>query len=314
MKEVDVLLATYNGAKYVSEFLESLTRQVDVSIKLIVSDDGSEDETLAIVQGFADSFQSLSILNGPGLGPSQNFLFLLKQAKSEFVAFADQDDVWLPGHLINSITRLESSEKPALSFAKVYEFSSTNQSPGRIWPKKIKVKQFANIAFENCARGCVIVMNAKAVNLLNSKEPDHVVMHDWWALQVMKSCGEVYFSTAPEIEYRIHANNFTKNGSFSYVNFFKTLYYGDWEPIRQLESLFECYENQMSERVKLEIIQILMILRNPFRALLYVGSTRVTHRNSILSEIKLRIGLVFGFILVRNIPNTLKSQLNSNHL
>jgi glycosyltransferase involved in cell wall biosynthesis len=126
---IEVLLATYNGAAYLGAFLESLAQQVGVSIDLRVSDDGSTDSTLIILESYRESFNSLVVTAGPEKGPSENFFSLIAKAKSKYVALADQDDIWEPTHLINSIDRLASSgDVPALSFTRVSEFGEKNQA------------------------------------------------------------------------------------------------------------------------------------------------------------------------------------------
>jgi glycosyltransferase involved in cell wall biosynthesis len=123
LPEVEVLLATFNGEKYLGEFLVSLSRQNDVIIHLRVSDDGSTDKTLDIINSHKDLFESCMIFSGPCNGPSANFFSLIEKATYEFVALADQDDVWLPHHLISSINRVSATpEVPSMSFSAVAEF------------------------------------------------------------------------------------------------------------------------------------------------------------------------------------------------
>ena len=137
---VEVLLATYNGAAYLGEFLESLAEQVGVSIDLFVSDDGSTDSTLLILERYRGRFNSLIVTAGPENGPSENFFSLIAKAKSKYVALADQDDIWEPSHLINSVECLAFYEDvPALSFTRVSEFEDKPFNQSRLWPTKVNV-------------------------------------------------------------------------------------------------------------------------------------------------------------------------------
>jgi glycosyltransferase involved in cell wall biosynthesis len=135
LPEVEVLLATFNGAPYLKEFLDSLTRQEGVKIHLRVSDDGSTDETLKIVRFYENEFESCLISKGPCDGPSSNFFSLIDKATFDFIALADQDDVWFPEHLINSVLRLKSSGNPlTMTFCQVVETNEISTNYKRIWP------------------------------------------------------------------------------------------------------------------------------------------------------------------------------------
>ena len=101
---VQVLLATHNGEKYLREFLESLVTQTGVIIELLVSDDNSTDGTIEILKMYEEKFASLSVFNGPEQGPARNFFSLLQKANSDYVALADQDDIW---NLVNYMRSLK---------------------------------------------------------------------------------------------------------------------------------------------------------------------------------------------------------------
>jgi glycosyltransferase involved in cell wall biosynthesis len=130
---VEVLLATYNGENYLEEFLDSLARQEQVAIDLLVSDDGSVDSTMKILEKFSSRFRSMTIYQGPQKGPAANFFFLLQKARGDYVAFADQDDVWTENHIINGIRNIEEySLIPALSFTAVAQFNRLRELG--LWP------------------------------------------------------------------------------------------------------------------------------------------------------------------------------------
>lgn len=122
---VQVLLATCNGERYLQEFLDTLVNQQGVIIDLLASDDSSSDGTMEILERSKSRFLNCLILNGPGKGPMENFFHLIKHASGDYIAFADQDDLWDVNHLRNSCLRLKDfNSLPALSFSSVSEFSS----------------------------------------------------------------------------------------------------------------------------------------------------------------------------------------------
>lgn len=97
---ISIVLATYNGARFIQQQLDSYLTQDRLPDELVVSDDGSSDATLQIVQKFASSSPfPVKVKAGPGQGLAANFLSTTEVASGDYIAFSDQDDVWLPGKL-----------------------------------------------------------------------------------------------------------------------------------------------------------------------------------------------------------------------
>jgi glycosyltransferase involved in cell wall biosynthesis len=101
MDRVSVVLASYNGATYLRDQLQSIVEQTQPPDEIIVSDDGSTDDTVAIAEDFLARNRKISsaVIKGPGTGYATNFWHGLQASTGDFVAWADQDDVWLPGKL-----------------------------------------------------------------------------------------------------------------------------------------------------------------------------------------------------------------------
>lgn len=109
---VSVALATFNGSAYLHDQLESLADQEILPIELVVSDDGSEDETFEIIQDFSkkSSFPVKYFQNPIRLGYGRNFLQAASMCSGTHVAFCDQDDVWLPRKISRIISLLKNSD------------------------------------------------------------------------------------------------------------------------------------------------------------------------------------------------------------
>jgi glycosyltransferase involved in cell wall biosynthesis len=298
--EIDVVLATFNGELFIDEFLESLAGQEEVNIHLIVSDDGSTDSTLEIIKRYESKFHKVTVLIGPRKGPMSNFFFLLRASQGNFVALADQDDVWHQDHLINSINRIRSEALPAMTFSAVEQFDDLNESVN-IWPLEYRGPRFPGIIFENTARGCTIVLNGQARDLINIKEPKNAIMHDWWILLLLQLYGSVNYESRPEIRYRLHAQNFIGVPNRRMLAFVKTLRNGRWLPLAQLQELLD-YPNTKVNKV--ETFDIELFAKNLRGGLLrrlrtVILSQNLRYRRSLQDEIKLRFGLVFLRILDR---------------
>ena len=207
VSEVGVVLATFNGAKYIREQLDSLIDQSGVTINLYVSDDGSTDQTKQIISEYCEAFSKVTFLEGPRKGPAANFFFLLVHTTEKYVAFADQDDIWDSRHLVNSINDLSVFEGiPTLRFSATRQFSEGSKTT--IWPKNTKLPKLQQLLLQNPARGCSMVLNKDAVLRINLYQPNFAVMHDWWILLQIFISGKVIYSSVPEVNYRLHNSNF----------------------------------------------------------------------------------------------------------
>ena len=102
-----ILMSTYNGGKFLSEQLESIDNQTHKNWRLVISDDGSSDNTLTIAKQFQDKWGSdrLEIRQGPQQGFCQNFLSMAcdNTIRAGLYAFSDQDDIWMPDKLERAV-------------------------------------------------------------------------------------------------------------------------------------------------------------------------------------------------------------------
>lgn len=208
---VEILLATYNGARYLPEQLDSLVAQRHRPITLVTRDDGSSDDTVAVVRSYADRLP-LRVLPAGHLGVRRSFFTLLAAADpaADYVAFCDQDDVWIPDKLARAVARLAALDPdvPALYCARA---TLTDGALNPIGHTRLPGRPagFANALIENIASGMATVMNRAAAALINAAPPSATVnpIHDWWAYQVVAACGTVIYDPEPALLYRQHGRN-----------------------------------------------------------------------------------------------------------
>ena len=111
-EQIDVLLATYNGEKYLKEQIDSILNQTYKNIRLIISDDCSKDKTREILKQYEEKESRIKVFyQEKNLGYIKNFEFLLKQVENEYYMLSDQDDVWLPEKIEKSLEK-EKINKP----------------------------------------------------------------------------------------------------------------------------------------------------------------------------------------------------------
>jgi glycosyltransferase involved in cell wall biosynthesis len=206
--KIAVLLATYNGGKYLSEFLDSVIAQSEKNIVVYVRDDGSSDETLAIVAAHAARLPIVVLPTERRLGPGHSFLTLLRAAADDctYFAFADQDDKWLPNKLERARSALESSpDLPSVYFARV-EYVDEHLSHLGYSPA-VRQLGFPSALVENVAMGCTMMLNRAGRLLVLEGNPAQLTMHDWWVYLLMTGLGRTVADDFIALQYRQHANN-----------------------------------------------------------------------------------------------------------
>ena len=211
---IAILLATYNGERFLEEQLNSFASQTERNWVLWASDDGSTDQTLKILHTFATRYKDgkVNIVSGPKKGFAQNFLSLIKnpKVKAEHYAYADQDDVWLSDKLERAVSCLimAPAQIAALYCSRTEYVDEALEHIGNSTDFK-KPATFANALVQNIASGNTMVFNQAAHDLLSiSDDKIEIPLHDWWTYIVIAACGGgVFFDHKPSVLYRQHANN-----------------------------------------------------------------------------------------------------------
>lgn len=221
--EVKILLSTYNGERFLKEFLESLCNQTYKDWALVVRDDGSRDSTLKIVEEFASSYLyrgKVSLLRDEGgtLGPCRSFLTLLQRAKGDYFFFADQDDVWLPNKIEKLLSRMIELEErygrkiPMILHSdavvvdqNLREIATSLWLYERLDPNR---KTLNYLLVQNNITGCCMVVN-RALKTLLKEIPHRAVMHDWWLGLVASALGLIEYYPERLVLYRQHSGQNT---------------------------------------------------------------------------------------------------------
>lgn len=212
---VHILLATYNGERFLAEQLESIARQTYDCWTLTVSDDGSTDTTLSIVQSFASkAHQPVSVLQGPQKGSSTaNFFHLIAKAPIygdlDLYAFSDQDDVWLDDKLERAVQwHIQERDNPVRLFCSRTLFVNENLQHIGLSPGINRLPSFSNALVENIASGNTMVISHPVLITQKKILPENSVWHDWTTYLVTTALGgKVWFDDTPCVLYRQHTKN-----------------------------------------------------------------------------------------------------------
>jgi len=220
--EIDILLSTYNGAEYLGEQLASIVAQDIDEWKLIVRDDGSTDDSVEIIEEFASRYpDKVFVISEPSvrLGAAASYDFLLTKSRSQYIAFCDQDDVWLPDKLKKlreCIQHFESISKPETPILVHSDLHVVNENLEKVadsfWQYQklnpVKMQYLERLLVQNCVTGCASLINKPLLNNI-LPIPKNVIMHDWWVALIAAAKGEIHHLNAKTVDYRQHEKNDT---------------------------------------------------------------------------------------------------------
>ena len=214
--KIDILMATYNGEKYLREQIDSILNQTFKEFNLIICDDCSKDNTWKILEEYKNKDSRVRIIkNEKNLGYNKNFEKLLGYVESEYFMLSDQDDFWLPEKVEESYKKI-TSEKLNLVCSDLEvvdkDLKTIHPSMWEFWPDyniKEKIKKsrdYKSCLMTNCITGCTTIINSKLIPKILPL-PGYPIVHDWWIGLVAGSIGDIGYIEKPLIKYRQHGNN-----------------------------------------------------------------------------------------------------------
>jgi glycosyltransferase involved in cell wall biosynthesis len=229
-KTVYILMATYNGDKFIKEQIESILNQTYQNWKLIIHDDNSKDNTVKIIKEYIYKYPEKIVFIDDKIstgGAKENFTYLLNKIDDnyDYVMFCDQDDVWIENKIELTLNKMievekENIDKPVIihtdlkvvdeSLKTISESFFTYQNIKPEWSKDLYIS-----LVQNSVTGCTMMINKKAKEV-SLPIGNNAIMHDWWILlKVLQNKGIVDFINEPIILYRQHSSNDTGAKGFS---------------------------------------------------------------------------------------------------
>jgi len=215
---ITILLATYNGQKYLPAQLDSLLNQTFTQFRIWVQDDVSTDSTWDILNAYSTKYPDkfhLTRRNTNSGSAMNNFLDLITTVRDDYLMLCDQDDIWLPNKIELTMAKMKEMERdfPDLPLLVHTDLKVVNQDLQIISPSfRVQTKRNYNrMAFNqvlnlNNVSGCTTMYNLALAKLLYAP-PKHCVMHDWWLQLVATALGKVDHIHDATLLYRQHAEN-----------------------------------------------------------------------------------------------------------
>lgn len=204
---ISVCIATYNGETYLEEQLESILPQLDSHDELIISDDGSKDGTLRIIDRYTAKDQRIKKFKGPGKGVIANFEFAINQSQGEFIFLADQDDVWLPEKVQTTLEFFHSHPKIDLVIS---DLVIVDEQLGVIEPSYFEYRNVTIGFLHNIVKNKYIGAGMAFRGRLKTRIlpiPAKVPMHDMWIGLIAAYRNKSALIPQKLTLYRRHHNN-----------------------------------------------------------------------------------------------------------
>ena len=302
MYKIAILLATYNGEKYISQLLDSIAAQKKVAVSIYAIDDDSTDNTRLILEK-----SNLNIKIFPSQknrNSTKNFIYLLKNVPKNFdyYCFCDQDDYWLKNKITYSIWKMKSHKADILG-SRTY----LTKENLKIYGKSILFKKkicFSNALVQSIAGGNTNIWSKKFHLLLSSLNLNSPASHDWMLYQISTYLGFKYlYLKKPLLLYRQHSKNVVgANNNMRAV--MKRIYLAatgrsrDWHDMNfsHLNEIKKLINSKKDEYKQLEGFYNARKITNPLRKLYLIKFKFKIFRQTLLGELYLLFAILFDKI------------------
>lgn len=233
MIKFDIVLACFNGEKYIKEQLDSIISSIEyckVAMigTVIISDDSSSDSTVEIIKDYVLKYSYIQLVTNNGINDVKgNFQNGLKYTTSEYVFLADQDDIWLIDKIELSLNEMIINENNEVSIPTLIlgSLNYVDENLNYLGTGHDFLPEYVGspilTSYRSFGQGCTMLLNRSLLNL-SQPIPQESVMHDWWFLLVASNFGKVIYLETPLMNYRQHNSNVCggyKNNSLKrYIN------------------------------------------------------------------------------------------------
>lgn len=292
-KKVAVLMATYNGERYLNDQIQSLLRQKNVEIEIIVRDDGSSDGTIELLNEYQNN-HVLTWFGGEHKSVADGFFVLLEQSPdADYYAFCDQDDVWDDDKLYCAVKWLE--KVPDSDYA-LYCCGArlVDENLSFICDHKMDKNrtQFARLFFAKVA-GNTMVMNKVLRDKVIQYHPENMLLHDTWIYKLALCLGaHMLIDTEPHLNYRQHGDNtvgMELNLHQKMSKFFEIIH--ERNIYRQLMEIKNVYSKEISQDY-LDVLELFSKSKIKLRYRIQLAFDKRIDFNNIFFDLAFKIKII----------------------
>lgn len=213
---VSIIMATYNGEKYIRNQLDSIIPYMEDEDELLISDDGSTDDTISIINEYKNIDSRIVLVNGPRKGVINNFENAISHTTKEIILFADQDDIWLPEKL-PTIKSFFANAPYKLVLHDMYMESDKEINGDRRGVQSFKIRKRRHGVIYNWLfsgyYGCCMAFTKELKNVIYPFSK-YTNMYDQWIGLIAEYMGTASFIDKPLIIHRIHGDNLSQKRAF----------------------------------------------------------------------------------------------------
>lgn len=236
MNQIDIVMGTYNGSKFLKHQLESIFSQTYPHFHLTIGDDASHDQTVQILEEFQQKYPNKITVFAfkHNAGVLRNFSRLIELSEAPYVMLADQDDIWFPNKVevtLAKMKRLEKtwgSETPLLIHT---DMQVIDESGKLLFPSHWKLQGFNpeksrvlnSLLMQNSSWGCTMLFNRALCELANPL-PDEGFVHDYWLVLVAAALGKIDYICEPTMQFRLHQSNWVGTKTPNFTSFVKYVF------------------------------------------------------------------------------------------
>lgn len=212
-----ILIATYNGEKYLEEQIQSILDQSYSDWSIFIHDDGSTDNTNTIIDLYVDKYPTrIFRVKGKSCGCARNnFFFLTENVEAEYYMYCDQDDIWLPDKIQKTYNRMKKIEDKSIPTLVYTELSVVDNNMEMIAERMSSYQnldcnnnKLNRLLIQNVVTGCTMMINRSLRDIMiRYKDVQNIRMHDWWAALIASAVGKISYIDEPTILYRQHLGN-----------------------------------------------------------------------------------------------------------
>lgn len=218
-------MATYNGEKFLRKQLDSIYAQTYKNIEVVVTDDGSRDATVEILEQYSKSHGLKYFTNNINLGFVKNFEKVMSLCNGDYIALSDQDDIWIPTKIETLVQEIDGhslicSDAMLMNGSDKVIVKSFKDYSGRVVPFE---NTFQYLVFGNFVTGCTVMLDSKLL-AKSLPIPSEFPFHDWWLALIATQMNGIKYLPEQLVLYRQHGENVSGAGKkISLTSFFSTV-------------------------------------------------------------------------------------------
>lgn len=272
--KVNILMATYNGAKYIEAQLDSLIAQTYDNIDIYIRDDGSKDETVQVIQRYMekDTGEKKIILldnEGENLGCPYSFYEIFRKCQpAKYYSMCDQDDIWYPEKIAWAVERLEQEEdNQILVYYTASDYSDSQGNLIRKSPAQKENLELEDVLYYTPGSGFTMLINEQARQKLLLDVTLGPELHDRWLIRGGVCFGKVIYEPRATASHIRHEEAVTAGDAGNLnllLNFIKSELAGD-DSKKEKEALrffAETFQDSLTDREK-KILKIFTKKNSP---------------------------------------------------